>query len=191
MAILLILAPYGLFTALMLVAPATTALLAAAATCLATVLVDLARGRSAKILPAGSVVIFLAIAAYLAAVDPAIGAPTVKFAVDVGLFAISVGSILLGHPFTLQYAVEAVPAETAALPGFLRANYIITAAWAAAMLLMMAANLLLIYLPALPIWSSIAIALAARNSAVYFTKWYPARLRMKYPVPASAPVTTA
>ena len=41
------------------------------------------------------------------------------------------------------------------------------------MLLMMAGNVALIYVPGLPLWSGLLIAFAARNSAVYFTKWYP------------------
>ncbi|MGY4416484.1 hypothetical protein ACVWW4_008220 [Bradyrhizobium sp. LB7.1] len=81
--------------------------------------------------------------------------------------------MLLRRPFTLQYALEAVPAETAAMPGFLYANYVITGAWTAAALLMAAANLVLLYVPGLPLWSSLAVAFAARNSAIYFTKWYP------------------
>ena len=68
---------------------------------------------------------------------------------------------------------EVVDAETAKLPGFIRANYIITWAWAACMLLMMIGNVAMIYVPGLPIWSALLIAFAARNSAVYFTKWYP------------------
>jgi hypothetical protein len=72
-----------------------------------------------------------------------------------------------------------VPAEIAAMPGFLRANYMITAAWTAAALLMMVSNIVLLYVPGLPIWSSLAVAFAARNSAIYFTKWYPAYRRIK------------
>jgi hypothetical protein len=79
-----------------------------------------------------------------------------------------------------------VDAETAALPGFLRANYIITSAWSAAFLLMLMANVLMIYVPGLPLWSGIAIAFAARNTAVYFTKWYPAYRRTKFAAPSTS-----
>ena len=95
------------------------------------------------------------------------------------IFAISAGSLLFRYPFTLQYALEAVPAETAAMPGFLRANYIITLAWCAAGLLMTLSNVAMLVVPGLPIWLSLAIAFAARNSAVYFTKWYPEYRRIK------------
>ena len=66
-----------------------------------------------------------------------------------------------------------MPPRPRGLPGFLRANYVITGAWTAAALLMMLSNLAVLYVPGLPLWSGLAIAFAARNSAVFFTKWYP------------------
>jgi hypothetical protein len=186
MTIFLILAPYGAFTFLMLVTSATVSVFAASAICLATVAIDVAQGRSVKILAAGSAIVFAAIGLYLALRDPALGTLGVKLSVDVGIFVISLGSMLLRRPFTLQYAVESVPAETAAMPGFLYANYVITGAWTAAALLMAAANLVLLYVPGLPLWSSLAVAFAARNSAIYFTKWYPEYRQIKYGTPAAA-----
>jgi hypothetical protein len=183
MTIFLILAPFGAFTFLMLIASAATSVFAAAAICLAVIVLDVIRGRSIKILGAGSAILFAVIGGYLTLIDPTLSKSAVKLAVDAGIFAISLGSMLIRYPFTLQYALEAVPAETAGLPGFLRANYIITGAWTAATLLMMAANAAMLYVPGLPIWSSLVIAFAARNSAVYFTKWYPEYRRMKYATP--------
>jgi hypothetical protein len=69
------------------------------------------------------------------------------------------------------------------MPGFLRANYIITAVWSAAGLLMALSNAAMLYVPGLPIWLSLAIAFAARNSALYFTKWYPDYRRIKLTAP--------
>ncbi|AJA62193.1 MULTISPECIES: hypothetical protein [Bradyrhizobium] len=186
MAIFLILAPYGAYTFLMLVTSATISVFAASAICLATITIDVARGRSVKILAMGSAIVFAAIGLYLALIDPKLGTLGVKLSVDIGIFVISLGSMLVRHPFTLQYAVETVPAETAAMPGFLTANYVITGAWTAAALLMMAANIALLYVPGLPLWSGLAVAFAARNSAIYFTKWYPEYRQIKYGAPASA-----
>ncbi|UPT85143.1 hypothetical protein HAP41_0000033175 [Bradyrhizobium barranii subsp. apii] len=186
MAIFLILAPYGAYTFLMLVTSATISVFAASTICLATITVDIARGRSVKILAMGSAIVFAAIGLYLALIDPKLGTLGVKLSVDIGIFVISLGSMLVRHPFTLQYAVETVPAETAAMPGFLTANYVITGAWTAAALLMMAANIALLYVPALPLWSGLAVAFAARNSAIYFTKWYPEYRQIKYAAPAAA-----
>lgn len=186
MAIFLILAPYGAFSLLMLVTSAASSAFAASAICLATVAIDVVRGRSVKILAAGSAIVFAAIGLYLALIDPQLGTLGVKLSVDIGIFVISLGSLLVRRPFTLQYALEAVPAETAAMPGFLTANYAITGAWTVAALLMAAGNLVLLYVPGLPLWSSLAVAFAARNSAIYFTKWYPEYLQIKYGTPARA-----
>lgn len=186
MTIFLILAPYGAFTFLMLVTSAAISVFAASAICLATVAIDVVRGRQVKTLAAGSAILFAAIGLYLVLLDPALGTLGVKLSVDIGIFVISLGSMLIRRPFTLQYALKTVPAETAAMPGFLHANYVITGAWTAAALLMAVANLVLLYVPGLPLWSSLAVAFAARNSAVYFTKWYPEYRQIKYGAPARA-----
>jgi hypothetical protein len=184
MTIFLILAPYGAFASLLLLTSAKVSVFAAAAICVAVIALDFMRGRSLKWLGAGSAILFASVGLYLTLIDPSLGNSAVKLAVDTGIFAISLASMLIRRPFTLQYALEAVPAETVGMPGFLRANYIITAAWTAAALVMMLANLAMLYVPGLPIWSGLAIAFAARNSAVYFTKWYPPYRRAKY---ATAP----
>ena len=188
MTIFLILAPYGVHAGLMMVASVTLSLLVPAAMFAAVTVLDVARGRSVKILGAGSALLFAGLAAYIAIIDPAMSASAVKIAVDGGTLAISLGSMLARTPFTLQYALEAVPSETAVTPGFLRANYVITAAWSAAVLLMMIGNIVMLYVPGLPFWTGLAIAFGARNSAVYFTRWYPAYRRTKL---GSAPAATA
>jgi hypothetical protein len=177
MMIFLILAPFGAFATLMVVTSATVSLFAGAGVAAATIAYDLARGGSIKMLAAGSLVLFSALGCYIAFVDSSWSNPTVRLAVDGGVLVIALASILLRFPFTLQYAREVVDAETRKLPGFLRANYVITWAWTAAFVLMVITNVLMIYLPSLPLWAGIAIALAARNSAAYFTKWYPKHRR--------------
>jgi hypothetical protein len=188
MTIFLILAPYGAFASLMLLTSAKASVFAAAAIGLAVIALDFIRGRSLKWLGAGSAILFVALGLYLTLIDPSLGNSSVKLSVDTGIFAISLTSMLIGRPFTLQYAREAVAAETAAMPGFLRANYIITAAWTAAALVMMVANLAMLYVPGLPLWLGLAIAFAARNSAVYFTKWYPQYRKAKYGTPPAGAV---
>jgi hypothetical protein len=183
MTIFLILAPYAAFTLLMLVTSAAASLFGAAAICLAVIAFDVARGRTVKILGAGSVIVFSTVGAYVTLLDPALSISGVKFAVDAGIFLVTLGSIAIRIPFTLQYAREVVDPEIAVLPGFIRANYTITWAWTGAMALMMLGNVAIIYVPGLPLWSSILIAFAARNSAVYFTKWYPEYRKAKYGTP--------
>jgi hypothetical protein len=180
MTIFLILVPFATFTALMLLTSATVSLFAGAAVAAATIAYDLSRGGSAKILAAGCLILFSALGCYIAFVDSTWSSAAVRLAVDSGVLAIALTSIAIRFPFTLQYAREVVDAETMRLPGFLRANYVITWAWTAAFLLMLVANVLMIYQPSLPLWVGLAIAFAARNSAAYFTKWYPKHRRAKY-----------
>jgi hypothetical protein len=167
----------------MLVTSAEISLFAAAAICLAVIGIDIIRGRSIKMLGAGSVVIFSGIGAYVTLIDPNLSSSAVKLAVDVGVLVISLASIVIRKPFVLQYALEEVDAATAKLPGFLNATYIITWAWTGAFVLMIIGNMLTIYVPGLPLWSSLAIAFAARNSAAYFTTWYPRYRKAKYGAP--------
>jgi hypothetical protein len=183
MTIFLILAPYGVYASLILVTSATVSLVTAGAVCLATVAFDWVGGRSLKILPIGTAIVFAGIIAWLHLIDPALSDKAVKVAVDGGILAISVGSMLARYPFTLQYALERVHPEIAAMPGFLRSNYIITGVWTASFLLMLLANAAILYVPGLPIWLGLAVAFAARNSAVYFTRWYPAYRRLKQGAP--------
>src|ERR1700730_3360484 len=126
MAIFLILAPYGAFATLMLVTSTAIILFASAATCLAVVAYDMLGGRSIKMLGAGSAIVFAAVGLYIILVDSSLSTPLVKLAVDVGVFPISLLSLAIRRPFTLQYALEMVDTETANLPGFREANYITT-----------------------------------------------------------------
>ena len=183
MTIFLILAPFGAFALLMLVTSAQISLFASAAICLAVIGIDVYRGRSIKVLGAGCVVLFAGLGAYVTLVDPNLSHSAVKLTIDVGVLAISLLSLIIGKPFILQYALEAVDAETAKLPGFKKAVYLITWAWNAAFVLMIIGNVLTIYVPGLPLWSSLVIAFAARNSAAFFTTWYPQYRKAKYGAP--------
>jgi len=179
MTLFLILAPYGAFAALMLLTSSAVSLFASAAICLAVIGLDLWRGRAIKILGAGSVVTFVTVGLYVSLVDPSTSAAMVHLAVDAGILLVTLFSLAIRQPFTLQYALEVTDTETAKFPGFLSANYVITWAWVLAFLLMILANALLIYVPGLPLWSGIVIAFAARNTAVYFSRWYPQHRRAK------------
>jgi hypothetical protein len=153
MTIFLVLAPYGAFALLMLVCSASASLFAAAAICVAVVALDLLRGRSIKMLGAGSALVFAVFGCYLVQADVPWSGSAVKLAVDTGVLGIALFSLAIGKPFTMQYAREMVDTETAQSPGFITANYVITWAWVLAFLLMILANALLIYVPGLPFWS--------------------------------------
>lgn len=185
MKIFLIVAPYFAFATLMLVTSTTSSLFAAAAICLVITAFDFARGRSIKMLGAGSAVIFASLGCYQILGDEPLSNLAVKIAVDSGLLAIGLVSLAIRRPFTLQYARETVDAETARSPDFLSINNIITSVWVLAFVLMISANWLLINLPNLPLWSGLAIAVAIRNPALYFSQWYPAYRQRKYGPPSS------
>ena len=78
MTIFLILAPFGSFALLMLVTSAKISLFASAAICLAVIGIDVYRGRSIKMLGAGSVIVFTALGAYIALIDPNMSHSAVK-----------------------------------------------------------------------------------------------------------------
>lgn len=177
MMLFLVLAPFGTFAALMLIASPLVSLFGASAVALGTIGYDIARGKSVKALAAGAAILFAAIGAYLALADGGLDSPGIRLAVDVGVLAIALGSIVLRLPFTLQYARESVDSETAQRPAFLTINYVLTWVWTAAFVLMLLADIAMIYAPGLPLWAGVGIAFAARNCAVYFTKWYPAHRR--------------
>jgi hypothetical protein len=186
MTIFLILAPFGAFGLLMLVTSAAISLFVTAALCLAIIAHDVLRGGSIKMFMAGAVIVFGALGCYVTLIDGNWSGVAVRLAVDGGFLAIALLSIAIRLPFTLQYARESVDHETTLLPGFMRANYIITWAWTGAIVLMLIADILMIYVPHLPLWIGLGLAFAARNSAVYFTKWYPQYRRAKYGPPAAA-----
>ncbi len=186
MTLFLILLPFATFTLLMMVTSSPASLFAAATMALAVVMRDLIAGRSLKMLAAGSAVLFLAIAGYVTLIDPHVSPITVRIAVDAGVLAIGLASLIMRAPFTLQYAREIVDAETARSPGFRRVNYILTLAWTGAFVLMLVANVLMIYVPSLPLWVGVGIAFAARNSAAYFTHWYPQHHRARMAREAAA-----
>jgi len=95
-------------------------------------------------------------------------------------------SLAIGRPFTLQYARERVPEQFWALPIFITTNRILTAAWAAAFAVMVAADGAAEYVPGIPLSVDIAASIAAFVGAVWFTRWYPARVRRRATGGASA-----
>ena len=173
MALFLILAPYAAFGALMLLTSTTASLFGAATVCLAIIASDLARGRTLKILGAGSALIFAALGSYQVLSQAPLSGLGVRIALDSGLLVIGLVSLALRRPFTLQNAREMATAEAMQSADFLTVNYVLTAVWTLAFLLMISANLLLITLPDLPLWFGLAVAFLIRNPAVLFSKWYP------------------
>jgi hypothetical protein len=177
MALFLILAPFATFATLMMLTTVKISLAASALVAFGLICRDMIAGRSFKILTTGAFVLFASLAGYHLMAATGMSAVSVRLAVDGGVLAIALGSIAIRLPFTLQYAREVVDAETLKQPRFLRTNYILTWVWSAAFVLMLFADIVSIYLPSTQLWVCVAIAFAVRNSAVYFTQWYPKHVR--------------
>lgn len=180
MAFFSILIPFATFALLMLVCHTSISLLAAALVAIAVIVYDRARGRSFKMLPIGSALLFAGLGSYIAMIDNSWSAHTVRIVIDGGVLVIALASLAIRLPFTLQYAREQVDADVAGTPGFLRTNYILTLAWTLAFVLMLLADILAVYAPDIPLSVGFAIAFSARNSAVYFTKWYAQYRRARF-----------
>ena len=136
-------------------------------------------GKSIKILEIGSLLLFGALVLYTWIAAPRWTVATVRLAVDAGLLAIVLISLVIGKPFTLQYAREQVAREFWSSPQFLAANRLITAAWAGAFAVLVAADAAAEYLTWIPVGVDAAVSVAAFLAAVGFTIWYPTVIRRR------------
>lgn len=177
MGILLGLSPFIAFFALMRLVSPLTGLGAALVVSLPLVLRVWRRGHSMKVLEFGSLALFAALVLYTLVAAPVWTVALVRLAVDAGLLAIVVVSLLIGRPFTLQYAREQVAERYWTSPLFIATNRLITGVWAAAFALLVAADAAAEYLPAVPLWVDIAASVLGFVGAVGITIWYPARVR--------------
>lgn len=177
MNILFAFAPFIVFAVLERLASPTTALAAAAAVSLLIILRDLLiRHRPAKVLEIGSLVLFGCLAVYSGITDAQWSIVTVRLCVDAGLLLLVVFSLSIRKPFTLQYAREGASTENWIQPAFIKANYVITAVWAIAFAVMVGADLVLLYLPALPVKVGVGVTIVALVAAIRFTSRYPTYL---------------
>jgi intracellular septation protein A len=134
-----------------------------------------------KILEAGSVVLFgiVGLVARLAPVPLSLG--IVRLAVDGGLLLVVLASLVLKNPFTLQYAREETPQELWSNPLFIALNVRITWAWALAFAINAGADALLAFVPAVPIWVDVTLAVGSLAGAALFTTQEAKRARARAP----------
>lgn len=179
MSILLSLAPFAVFFVLMRLHSPIAGLIGALVASLLLCARMRWRGDAVKILEVGSLVVFALLTGYTWLAAPGWTVATVRLAVDGGLLAIVLVSLAIGRPFTLQYARERVPEQFWALPIFFTTNRIITAMWAAAFAVLVAADAAAEWLPSVPLWVEVVASIAAFLGAVWFTRWYPAAVRRR------------
>jgi hypothetical protein len=177
MSILLGLTPFILFFILMRLATPLVAL--AAATVLSAILIGrvMLRGGGIKILEIGSLILFGVLTLYTVAAHAEWSIAGVRLAVDGGLALIVLFSLAIRRPFTLQYAREQVPQQYWNHPRFIRVNDIISGVWALNFLISAACDAAAIYLPAIPLGVLVTVSVAAFVVAIWFSTWYPARVR--------------
>lgn len=176
MGMLLAFAPFIAFALVDRAVGATEGLIAGAAVSAAFLIRDwITPGRSPKILEIGTVLLFGGLAAYALFGGPTWSIVGVRLCVDLGLLLIVLISMAVRQPFTLQYAREQVAPEFWNSREFLRTNYVITAVWALAFVVMVLADLTLLNMPDLPPRIAIITTIVALVAAVKFTGWYPER----------------
>lgn len=171
MSTLLGFAPFILFAILNGILPVAAALAVAALVAAGLAAYGrVAHGRSLKSLEIGSVVLFggLALATYLWAL--VWSTREIHLAVDLGMLAIVVVSLVVRRPFTIQYAREQVPAEYWSSPRFLRVNDVITAGWAVAFAVLAVADWVLVAWPQLPPWAGVVVTVVVLVGAIRFTQ---------------------
>lgn len=178
MGILIAFAPFIVFAVIDRLVDSSSGLMAGAAPSAILIARDFASpGRSAKILEIGTFVLFATLAIYAYVAQPAWSAIGVRLLVDTGLLLIVLLSMVIGKPFTLQYARETVDAQYWDQPEFIHTNYVITAARAHAFAVMVLAELALLYLPGMSHRFGVVIIVVALITAVKFTGWYPERVK--------------
>ncbi|MBL6938364.1 MAG: hypothetical protein ISS15_02095 [Alphaproteobacteria bacterium] len=133
--------------------------------------------RVLKTLDAGNTALFGLLALYKGFIEPGLSFGALLLAVDGGLLAIMVASLVLHEPFTMQYAREQVSSDQWQTPLFLRTNYVITGVWVAALALMTAADAAATLTSSISVTSAMAAGLVALAIAVTFSLRYPAYLR--------------
>jgi hypothetical protein len=97
-------------------------------------------GRTLKLLEIGTALLFARLALYAVLSGPEWSIAGVRLRVDAGLLAIVLASVVVGRPFTLQYAREQVAPALWDSADFVRTNYVITGAWALAFAVLVGAT---------------------------------------------------
>jgi hypothetical protein len=178
MGILLAFAPFIAFAIVDRLAGPTEGLIIGACVSAALLVRDwITPGKRPKLLEIGTALLFAGLALYAVLGRPTWSVIGVRLCVDAGLLLIVLASMAVGRPFTLQYAKEQVAPEFWGRPDFIRTNYVITAGWALAFAVMVAADLALLILPDMPPRLGIAAIVVALVGAVKFTGWYPKHVK--------------
>ncbi len=181
MGILLAFAPFIGFALVERLVGPTQGLVCGALVAAALLLRDvLIKGQRAKVLEVGTTLLFGGLALYALLAGASWSILGVRLCVDAGLLLIVLVSIALRQPFTLQYAREQTSQEIWNRPEFIRTNYVITGVWALAFMVMVAADLVMLGRPDVPLRFGIITTILALVGAIKFTSWYPEHMRARF-----------
>ena len=130
-----------------------------------------------KILDVGTTILFCGLSLYSLVAKPEWSVISVRLCVDSGLLLIVLISLLVGRPFTLQYAREHVAPAFWDSSDFRKTNFVISGAWAVAFAVMVLTELVLLYSPNAPRRAGVLMIVLAVVGAIKFTGWYTERAR--------------
>lgn len=134
------------------------------------------RHRSLKALEVGSLALFGALALVSRLPWFGLSIVGVRLCVDLGLLLVIVFGLLIGQPFTMQYAVERVSPGVATTPQFRAINVMLSSAWALVFVVIVAADLAMLYVAGFtPLLGTIAIV-AALGAGALLSAWIPRRV---------------
>lgn len=123
-----------------------------------------------RLLDGASLFLFAGLALGHAFLMPELSLAVVRLIVDAGFALMLLYSLVRRRPFSLQYAGARDSGWSEA--GFRKANYVISAGWAAAFLAMLTADLVVIGTMA-PSYAAILVDIAALAAAAGLTFYYP------------------
>jgi hypothetical protein len=142
----------------------------------------LAPGRRPKLLGIAIFLLFGGLSLLVPSIGGEWSAADVRLRVDAGLLLIVLLSMVLGRPFSMQYAREDMDQRAEAQhwdsPEFLRIHYVVSAAWAAAFGVLVLGDAVMAFMPeALPQAGSVLVPALALAAAAWFAGWYPEQRR--------------
>jgi len=178
MGILLGFAPFIVFALLTSVSVSLGLWLAFAAAFVITIR-DFVESPTLRLLDAGSVTLFGLMALFTGFIEPSLTLQSVRLVVDASFLGMALVSLGLRRPVTVDYGHEHLPKDVWNTPAFLRANYILTGAWAAGFAVMTAADIASVFIAQVPLSLDIAVGLAALGLAIAFTVRYPVTLAQR------------
>jgi hypothetical protein len=135
---------------------------------------DFVESPSLRLLDAGSLMLFAALALGRGFLDPNLSLALVRFIAEAVLFLLLGATLVIKRPFSVEYA-RLDPREAGWPPAlFRKVNYLVSIVWTAAFLAMTLADGAVAFDPRLPLYASIAVSVIALGLAVTFTLRYPA-----------------